>query len=94
MTDHEHRFQRLSDVAIFCECGEIRESPYRPEQTVIYPPVTVPYEPLPVTPWPWQPYQPWHPPFYYTTGGTTSDLGDYIVMSQTAVDSIARGWPA
>ena len=27
---HNHKFERLSDVAIFCACGEIRESPFVP----------------------------------------------------------------
>lgn len=24
---HQHRFERLSDVAIFCACGEVRQVP-------------------------------------------------------------------
>ncbi len=49
MSAHRHRFHRLSDVAIYCECGEIRESPFQP--VVPFPstphlPIVTPYAPV------------------------------------------------
>jgi hypothetical protein len=62
MPSHKHRFLRLSDVAIYCECGEIRESPVRPAPVVVQPlapanPLYVPPVVVPVHP----PNQPFHP---------------------------------
>lgn len=47
---HEHKFQRLRDDALFCECGEIRHVP------PFAPPLVPTIWPTPV---PWAPDRPW-----------------------------------
>lgn len=45
MSRHVHKFQRLSDEAIFCDCGEIRQlpkPPYVPVPNITIDPVRLP----------------------------------------------------
>lgn len=63
---HEHRFQRLRDDALFCECGEIRHVPVPPAVTWPSIPGT---SPAIYPAWPWDPYGPnipWVPTIYPT----------------------------
>ena len=72
---HEHKFQRLSDEAIFCGCGEIR--------TATPPPIhscgcshwhVYPYVPPTV-----YPYTPTYPTWIVTSGSVTT--GDVSIGS-------------
>jgi hypothetical protein len=77
MTTHKHRWQRLSDTALFCECGEtkvIEEARFAPphlcpQPFVFYPPVVVPACPEPRPYWQWPNTT---SPNITVTGGTTS----------------------
>ncbi len=58
MTTHKHKWQRLSDRALFCECGETKAIAPEPvhlcPRIVYYPPLVVPYTvPAPRPYWQW-----------------------------------------
>jgi hypothetical protein len=69
-TRHKHRWQRLSDVALFCQCGETKA--VAPAAVTIclgqHAPCTLPHYPS------WPQWQPWDPPFIYTSGSTSAEL--------------------
>lgn len=78
---HEHAFARLSDVAIFCKCGEVRYVA-APD----YPVCTRPHYPTVYPTWIWRDpyYSPTLPWWIVTTGtASVSDNINYTLTTGT-----------